>query len=140
MTKLPTTLERTDRSKVMDSTPSLQGKQPQREEPRRVPWYASALCWLGLHWGKWDYLGERNCSQILICGRCAKTRTRTKHLRKWEYVKEGACQQVRICSRCQAESGLRMRHLWGQTSSYGTTASHTCKRCGNVETWTVNDG
>ncbi len=140
MTKQLTTLERSTMSSITAAQPAQHTDQCQQRDLKPVPWYAGILCRLGAHWGKWAYLAEGNCSQILICGRCTKTRLRTKHQRQWQYIREGDCEQVRTCQRCQAESGNRTRHTWGQATYAGDTGYHTCQRCGKEESWNVSTG
>ena len=140
MTKLQITLEHSNRPSMTESAPKPPDGQSLRQESGRIPWYAGTLCRVGLHWGKWDYIAEENCSQLLICGRCAKNRLRTKHLREWHYTQEGSCEQVRTCSRCQAQSGVRTRHIWGQSYYSGNEGSHQCQRCGEVQSWSIANG
>ena len=135
MTKMLITPDKATRSSIKTMTAEQINDQYQIQNAMRVPWYAVILCRLGIHWGKWDYVAERNCSQLLVCGRCGATRLRTRHQRQWVYVRNGHCKQVRTCQRCQAESGNRIKHDWSSATFEGITGTHSCYRCGEVETW-----
>jgi hypothetical protein len=110
----------------------------QREchEVRRVPWYAVTLCRLGIHSGKWVYVTDGNCSQLKVCGRCGKTRVRTKHQREWRYIEDRNCDQVRNCKRCGEATRHRVKHIWDPWYEAGPdTRERDCSRCGKQETY-----
>ncbi len=140
MPKTQMTLERPNPTLATSPLAEQCDSRKPKPDARHVPWYASILCRVGLHWGEWQYVTERNCSQILVCGRCSQTRLRTRHQRQWVYIRERCGDQVRICQRCQAESGTRTEHKWGPDTYRGDEGTHTCQRCGKNESWTVSNG
>lgn len=140
MTQLDTNTTRIAESP--SSAPAAGQQTPlaeQGQDRTRVPWYAAALCRVGIHAGQWEYLAEGQCTQMRVCPRCGATKVRTKHQREWRYVSDGKCEQVRTCKRCEAASGYRTRHeKWSEPWDAGRDrAAHRCLRCGVVETWST---
>ena len=137
MPEMLTTQEQSTESKFSTITSCKDFNQHQNDNIEKVPWYAVILCRSGIHWGKWEYLKENECSQQKVCQRCSKIRTRTKHQWEWRYIKSGSCEQEKVCKRCSCVTRQRIRHDWGPTYSdiWGRYA-HNCDRCGEVETWT----
>jgi len=118
-----------------------------RRGRQRTPksWLMAVLCRSGMHKGQWAYVAEGNCTQGRECERCGSVHVRTKHQREWRYIRERTCEQVQSCRRCNAANGERTSHEWGE--SWQTKSSwwqseqraHRCKRCGEVEEWTVDN-
>lgn len=134
MTELLTRSERFTESATTTNNSIL---DRDRKPGGQRPWYAATLCAIGIHTGRWIYLIDGKCGQVKVCGRCGKTKVRTKHQHEWQYIKNGDCEQDRVCQRCGEKSGHRTRHTWGETYSVSWTKDgHKCNRCGETEEWT----
>ena len=134
----------TDTTRANESYPEIEELVPiggQSEEETRTPWYAAALCHVGLHRGPWVYVAEDNCTQTKTCERCGTTKVRTKHRHEWQYRGVRTCAQAKTCVRCEAVSRTRTHHEeWGASyDAGGGDRAHRCLRCGKVETWSTYD-
>ena len=125
-------------SKLPTVTNEELGQQPKPNLSRARYFFLRGVCFLGVHDSGWTYMSQDECGQLLNCGRCDATKTRTKHQHQWLYAGKDKCLQIRTCVRCNLKGGKRTNHeSWGKEwSTGGNNRAHRCNRCKTIETWT----
>ena len=125
-------------SELPTATNEELGKHPKPKLAKARYFFLRGVCLLGIHDSGWAYMSQRECGQMLNCGRCGATKTRTKHRHEWLYAGRDKCLQIRTCVRCDLTGGKRTHHeSWGnEWSTGGNNRAHRCNRCKTIETWT----